>query len=191
MFLQSSLFVVSAMPSQPEEADHVTAIYGDWVALNCDVNFPDGNVVPYVVQWWRKDKDMPIYIWYDNYPSHIAKEYKGRVSRVSAGSNYGLASLNLTKVTEKDRGWYNCKVLFLDRSPDAPTVNGTWYHLDVHAKPHFVQKPDNIVYVTVGDSIILVCQVSATTIIRSAHSVAASYGKKNSTWPLFFKQKIT
>ena len=42
------------MPARPEEADHVTAIDGDWVALNCDVNFPDGHVVPYVVQWWRK-----------------------------------------------------------------------------------------------------------------------------------------
>ena len=46
--------VVSGMPARPEESAHVTAIYGDWVALNCDVNFPDGHVVPYVVQWWRK-----------------------------------------------------------------------------------------------------------------------------------------
>jgi len=37
--------------------------------------------------------------------------------------------------------------------------NGTWYHLDVHSKPHFLQKPDDIVYVSVGDSIILTCQV--------------------------------
>ena len=37
------------MPARPEESAHVTAIYGDWVALNCDVNFPDGHVVPYVV----------------------------------------------------------------------------------------------------------------------------------------------
>ena len=31
------------------------------------------------------------------------------------GSNFGLASLNITNVKESDRGWYNCKVLFLDR----------------------------------------------------------------------------
>ena len=37
--------------------------------------------------------------------------------------------------------------------------NGTWYHLDVHAKPHFVQKPDDIVYVSIRDQVILVCQV--------------------------------
>ena len=41
----------------------------------------------------------------------------------SSDQRYGLASLNLTKVTEKDRGWYNCKVLFLDRGPDAAVVS--------------------------------------------------------------------
>ena len=45
------------------------------------------------------------------------------MDRVDASDQrYGLASLNLTKVTEKDRGWYNCKVLFLDRGPDASVV---------------------------------------------------------------------
>ena len=84
-------------------------------------------------------------------------------------------SLNLTRVTENDRGWYNCKVRFLNRSP-APSgggggggggkggsgANGTWYHLDVHAKPRFVEreKMHPIVYASVGESIILRCHVS-------------------------------
>ena len=54
------------MPARPEESAHVTAIYGDWVALNCDVNFPDGHVVPYVVQWWRK-------VGYDDHISFLQK----------------------------------------------------------------------------------------------------------------------
>ena len=58
--------VVSGMPARPEESAHVTAIYGDWVALNCDVNFPDGHVVPYVVQWWRK-------VGYDDHISFLQK----------------------------------------------------------------------------------------------------------------------
>ena len=71
-----------------------------------------------------QERDLPIYIWYDDYPSHIAKEYAGRVARIdSSNRQYGLASLNLTKVTEKDRGWYNCKVLFLDRGPDSSIVS--------------------------------------------------------------------
>jgi len=158
----NKVLMTSAMPPHPEDADHVTAIYGDWVVLNCVVDFPDGNVVPYVVHWWRKDK--PVYIWYSNYPSHVDKAYKNRVSKVDAASNkYGLASLNLTKVTENDRGWYNCKVRFLNRSPDT-LVNGTWYHLDVHAKPRFVEpeKMHPIVYASVGESIILRCHAEGT-----------------------------
>ena len=49
-FLSFPYYLVSGMPARPEDSAHVTAIYGDWVALNCDVNFPDGHVVPYVVQ---------------------------------------------------------------------------------------------------------------------------------------------
>ncbi len=37
--------------------------------------------------------------------------------------NYGLASLNITNVTEGDRGWYNCRVLFLNRDPDTVSVS--------------------------------------------------------------------
>jgi len=37
--------------------------------------------------------------------------------------------------------------------------NGTWYHLDVHAPPYFISKPEEIVYVSLGDSIILHCLV--------------------------------
>ena len=81
--------LVGGMPAHPEEADHVTAIYGDWVVLNCVVDFPEGEVVPYVVTWWRKDK--PVYMWYSNYPSHVDSDYKDRVARVPLGSNYGLA----------------------------------------------------------------------------------------------------
>ena len=37
--------------------------------------------------------------------------------------------------------------------------NGTWYHLSVHAAPKFVVVPKDIVYVGIGDNIILNCQV--------------------------------
>ena len=95
-------------------------------------------------------------------------------------------------MTENDRGWYNCKVRFLNRSP-APSggqgggsgggggkggsgANGTWYHLDVHAKPRFVEKEKMhpIVYASVGESIILRCHVSQDNISR-IYSVRATY----------------
>ena len=43
-------FAVSGNPDAP----HITAIAGQKITLNCDVNFPNGVASPYVVQWWRK-----------------------------------------------------------------------------------------------------------------------------------------
>jgi hypothetical protein len=48
------IILASGIPANPSNADHITAIYGDKITLNCDVNFPDGVNSPYVVQWWRK-----------------------------------------------------------------------------------------------------------------------------------------
>ncbi|XP_040573911.1 protein turtle isoform X4 [Lepeophtheirus salmonis] len=163
IFLLSIVRPARCLPASPNDADHITAIYGDSVVLNCNVDFPDGTPVPYVVQWSRKDQEEPIYMWYANYPEHVSPDYAGRVSRVSPKSNYGLASLNLTQITERDRGWYNCKVMFINRDPDA-IVNGTWFHLDVHAKPHFTVTPEDIVYVNIKDSIILNCQAGGTPV---------------------------
>lgn len=80
-----------------------------------------------------KGQETPIYIWYDTYPTHSGEGYEGRVSRVSENSPYGQASLNLTNIQESDQGWYKCKVVFLNRSPNSHK-NGTWFHLDVHGK---------------------------------------------------------
>ena len=44
-------------------------------------------------------------------------------------------------------------------SKSFPTQNGTWYHLSVHAAPKFVITPKDVVYVGIGDNIILPCQV--------------------------------
>ena len=67
--------------------------------------------------------EVPFYIWYDDYPEHASPEYKGRVSKVKPGGQYGEASLILTGVNNTDRGWYNCKVLFLNREPNGAVVN--------------------------------------------------------------------
>lgn len=82
---------------------------------------------------WCKGQEIPIYIWYESYPTHSGAGYEGRVSRVGPNSPYGIASLNLTNIRESDQGWYECIVVFLNRSPNSPK-NGTWFHLDVHGK---------------------------------------------------------
>ncbi|KAL9931032.1 immunoglobulin superfamily member turtle isoform 3-T21 [Glossina fuscipes fuscipes] len=149
----------------PEDAVHITAILGEGVIFNCHVEFPNDHPVPYVLQWDKKvsetGSDLPIYIWYESYPEHIEEGYKGRVSRVSPDSPFGSASLNLTNIKESDQGWYECKVVFLNRDPKQHK-NGTWFHLDVHAPPRFSVTPEDIIYVNLGDSIILNCQADGT-----------------------------
>ncbi|XP_076274407.1 protein turtle-like isoform X3 [Rhynchophorus ferrugineus] len=146
-----------------QDAVHITAILGESVVFNCHVEFPEGAPVPYVLQWEKKvgDTDIPIYIWYESYPTHSGEGYEGRVSRVSEDSPYGAASLNLTNIRETDQGWYECKVVFLNRSPNKHK-NGTWFHLDVHAPPRFVVTPEDVIYVNLGDAIILNCQAEGT-----------------------------
>lgn len=94
-------------------------------------------------------QEIPIYIWYENYPTHSGEGYEGRVSRVSPDSPFGAASLNLTNIRESDQGWYECKVVFLNRSPNQHK-NGTWFHLYVHAPPRFSVTPEDIIYVNLG-----------------------------------------
>ncbi|XP_059615352.1 protein turtle isoform X2 [Phlebotomus argentipes] len=148
-----------------QDAVHITAILGESVVFNCHVEFPGDHPVPYVLQWEKKvsetGQEIPIYIWYENYPTHSGEGYEGRVSRVSPDSSFGAASLNLTNIRESDQGWYECKVVFLNRSPNN-NKNGTWFHLDVHAPPRFSVTPEDIIYVNLGDSIILNCQADGT-----------------------------
>ncbi|KQS70080.1 uncharacterized protein Dere_GG24990, isoform F [Drosophila erecta] len=168
-FVLVSLLALLAKNAQahniPEDAVHITAILGEGVIFNCHVEFPNDHPVPYVLQWDKKvsetGSDLPIYIWYESYPEHIEEGYKGRVSRVSQDSPFGSASLNLTNIRESDQGWYECKVVFLNRDPKQHK-NGTWFHLDVHAPPRFSVTPEDIIYVNLGDSIILNCQADGT-----------------------------
>ncbi|XP_039285439.1 protein turtle [Nilaparvata lugens] len=159
--LQPLLFSHSRSDRGFQDAVHITAILGESVVFNCPVEFPADHAVPYVLQWEKKGVEIPIYIWYDSYPTHSGEGYEGRVSRVAPDSHYGLASLNLTNIRETDQGWYECKVVFLNRSPNSHK-NGTWFHLDVHAPPRFSVTPDDIIYVNLGDAIILNCQAEGT-----------------------------
>lgn len=124
IFLLYFALLFSTVSGNPD-APHITAIEGDKITLNCDVNFPNGANSPYVVQWWRKGAEVPFYIWYDDYPEHASQDYKGRVSKVppDGQGQSGLASLILSEVKDTDRGWYNCKVLFLNREPNNAVVS--------------------------------------------------------------------
>lgn len=42
----------------------------------------------------------------------------------------GRGSINITSIRETDEGWYECRVIFPNRTP-ASKPNGTWFHLFV------------------------------------------------------------
>ena len=80
------------------------------------------NMIHVVMFFW------PLYIIlprYDNYPTHCSTDFLDpatnncRIAKVDPGNKKGLgaASLNLTNIQEGDRGWYNCKVIHLNRHP--------------------------------------------------------------------------
>lgn len=157
----SNVVVMSASASNNDpyltanSRNRVPADIGENVVLKCDFEFPEGIPVPYVVQWQKLDNKIPIYIWYDGYPPHTSDEYEGRISLV------GRSSLNLSNVRDSDHGWYECKIYFLNRSPETPD-NGTRILLDVQTPPQFKIKPPDVVYVKTGESLSLPCEALGT-----------------------------
>uniref|UniRef100_A0A8D0FLL0 Immunoglobulin superfamily member 9 n=1 Tax=Strix occidentalis caurina TaxID=311401 RepID=A0A8D0FLL0_STROC len=77
----------------------------------------------------------------------------GRRVRIEEG-----ASLRIDLLRAEDQGWYECRVLFLDRhSTDADFQNGTWIHLTVNAPPTFLETPPAFVEVRDQDALSLTC----------------------------------
>ncbi|XP_068031253.1 protein turtle homolog A-like isoform X2 [Anomalospiza imberbis] len=69
------------------------------------------------------------------------------------------ASLRLDLLRAEDQGWYECRVLFLDRhSSDADFQNGTWIHLTVNAPPTFLETPPAFVEVQDQAALSLTCR---------------------------------
>lgn len=62
----------------------------------------------------------------------IADDYAGRIHLIEGRTSqeYGQGSINLTNIRESDQGWYECKVIFPDRSPSSRN-NGTWFYLSI------------------------------------------------------------
>ena len=66
------------------------------------------------------------------------------------------------------------QVFFLSRET---MKNGTWIYLDVLAPPHFRSKPPEILYVKVGESLVLPCKADGKfhqAASDSARKVAAA-----------------
>uniref|UniRef100_A0A9J8CR82 Immunoglobulin superfamily, member 9b n=1 Tax=Cyprinus carpio carpio TaxID=630221 RepID=A0A9J8CR82_CYPCA len=129
---------------------------GGFAELGCSLTPPsEGATTPnlfplHVVEWVRLGYNVPILIKFGNYTPRVHPNYRDRVS-LSRG-----ASLLVDKLTLEDEGWFECRILLLDRTTDE-FQNGTWNFLSISAPPIFIKTPPAFLEVMLGESLTLRC----------------------------------
>ncbi|KAK1126308.1 hypothetical protein K0M31_004935 [Melipona bicolor] len=120
---------------EEKEPNYLNAGVGEYAVFNCDLDFPHETPIPYILQWNRDSRT--IFSWYNGYPS-VEPRYVGRVHLLedAVGRGYGQGSINLTNIRESDQGWYECRVIFPNRTPNSRN-NGTWFYLAIDGASPF------------------------------------------------------
>ncbi|XP_054254489.1 protein turtle homolog A [Indicator indicator] len=149
----SLLAGAGAEGSGQSESRAVVGRVGESTVLGCDLlDAHEARPPLYVIEWVRFGFVLPIFIKFGLYSPRVDPEYAGRV-RIERG-----ASLRIAALRAADQGWYECRVLFLDRhSTDADFRNGSWIHLTVNAPPAFLETPPALVEVRDQDALSLTC----------------------------------
>lgn len=133
--------------------DLIRARKGSTAVLLC--NLPDPDLVisasQHVIEWVRQGYDIPILIQFGIHDPRVHPNYDGRVSLV------GGTSLQVKDLLLDDEGWYECRVLPLDKTTDESRNNGSWTFLSVTAPPVFTETPPPAVEVFVGRLVTLKC----------------------------------
>ena len=101
-----------------------SSVVGGSAVLECDINYPDGQYIEHMIKWHKQGIEVPIFIQLNRLPPHIDTNYQGRVRLLDH------ASIELSNLRTKDEGWYECSVVFLQKSDDI-NPNGTWVYLAV------------------------------------------------------------
>ncbi|XP_020281495.1 protein borderless isoform X2 [Pseudomyrmex gracilis] len=119
----------SLILEEEKEPNYLNAGVGEYAVFNCDLDFPHETPIPYILQWNRDGRS--VFSWYDGHVT-VDNRYKGRIHLLDdAGRRgYGQGSINLTNIRESDQGWYECRVIFPNRTPNSRN-NGTWFHLAI------------------------------------------------------------
>ncbi|OXU19625.1 hypothetical protein TSAR_016370 [Trichomalopsis sarcophagae] len=114
---------------EEKEPSYLTAAVGEYVVFNCDLDFPHDIPIPYRLHWNRDGRT--VFSWYDGSVS-AGDGYAGRIHLIedAQARGYGQGSINLTNIRESDQGWYECRVIFPNRTPSSRN-NGTWFHLAI------------------------------------------------------------
>jgi len=77
-----------------------------------------------MIKWHKQGVEVPIFIQLNRLPAHIDANYQGRIRLLDH------ASVEISGVRASDEGWYECSVVFLQRTDDS-NPNGTWVYLAV------------------------------------------------------------
>ncbi|XP_024113516.1 protein turtle homolog A [Oryzias melastigma] len=104
----------------------------------------------HVLEWVRQGLDIPVLIKFGSHTPRVHPQYEGRVS---LGRN---ASLRLERLQLDDQGWYDCRVLLLDR-PSDELRNSSWTLLSVSGPPTFTEVPPPVLEALVGTHLSLSC----------------------------------
>uniref|UniRef100_A0A671QVE6 Protein turtle homolog A-like n=1 Tax=Sinocyclocheilus anshuiensis TaxID=1608454 RepID=A0A671QVE6_9TELE len=132
---------------------HVRAKKGDTAVLTCSLPALDeGSSAPqHVIEWVRQGYDIPILIQFGVHEPRVHPNYDGRVSLIRG------TSLQMRGLLLEDKGWYECRILPLDKTTDEAGSNGSWTLLFVTAPPVFTETPPPGVDVFVWRSVTLKC----------------------------------
>ncbi|KAI1904998.1 hypothetical protein AGOR_G00011430 [Albula goreensis] len=147
------VYVVCAICSlclAQEEESVVRAKLGGVAELGCSLASTLPLFPLHVVEWVRRDFDIPVLIKFGAYAPRVHPSYEGRVS-LSHG-----ATLLVKGVQMEDEGWFECRILQLNRTT-AGSRNGTWVFLSVSAPPVFTQTPPPFLEVLQGSPLALTC----------------------------------
>uniref|UniRef100_A0A673HF46 Protein turtle homolog A-like n=1 Tax=Sinocyclocheilus rhinocerous TaxID=307959 RepID=A0A673HF46_9TELE len=132
---------------------HVRAKKGDTAVLTCSLPALDeGSSAPqHVIEWVRQGYDIPILIQFGVHDPRVHPNYDGRVSLIRG------TSLQMRGLLLEDEGWYECRILPLDKTTDETGSNGSWTLLSVTAPPVFTETSPPGAEVFVGRSVTLKC----------------------------------
>uniref|UniRef100_A0A8C7ZV48 Immunoglobulin superfamily, member 9a n=1 Tax=Oryzias sinensis TaxID=183150 RepID=A0A8C7ZV48_9TELE len=104
----------------------------------------------HVLEWVRQGLDIPVLIKFGSHTPRVHPQYEGRVS---LGKN---ASLRLKRLQLDDQGWYDCRVLLLDR-PSEELRNSSWTLLSVSGPPTFTEFPPPVLEALAGTHLSFSC----------------------------------
>ncbi|XP_070150036.1 protein borderless isoform X3 [Polyergus mexicanus] len=142
----------SLVLEEDKEPTYLNAGVGEYAVFNCDLDFPHDTPIPYVLQWNRHKRT--VFSWYDGHVT-VDNAYKDRIHLLDNIGHHGQGSINLTNIRESDQGWYECKVIFPNRTPNSRN-NGTWFHLAIYGDTLLTIPPVNKTAME-GESVTFYC----------------------------------